>query len=296
MTMSQFSYDLAAAYRICPKMSASRPPIFAEDKFKLAEFCLKSYKNSLGGLRVKLWVLLNDCPPVYESIFTKLWAPEDLVLLRYPGVGAGITLHEQARILMEQTDAEIVHFAEDDYFYLPGQCQLAVDFLKQNPDADFVAPYESSDIYTADLHNMSFEKRVFGGKDWSSCISATHTFLARRAALIECQGLLHGLFRAYKERGIPDLAMWMALTKKRIFNPIKFIWWSVSHRWFWAGSIFLSWYFCWRQILFGRRYSLWSPHPCIATHMVAGLEAPGIEWQKEFQRQMAGIAPEALKD
>ena len=296
--MSRFSYDLAVAYRIYPKISiscANRPPIFIEDKLKLAELCLKSFKNSLGGLRVKLWALLNDCPTAYESIFTKLWAPEDLVLLRYPGVGAGTTLHEQARILMEQTDAEIVHFAEDDYFYLPDQFHLAVDFLKQNPDADFVAPYQGLGFYTGDMENLSRETRVFGGKDWNSCVSTTHTFLAKRAALIECQDLFHRLFRALRGRGVPDLAMWMALTKKRVFNPIKFIYWLVPHR-FWAGSMVLAWYYCWRQILFGRRYTLWSPHPAIATHMVAGLEAPGIDWQKEFQRQMASGLPEARKD
>ena len=33
--MSQFSYDLAVAYRINPKMSTSPPPVFASDKFKL---------------------------------------------------------------------------------------------------------------------------------------------------------------------------------------------------------------------------------------------------------------------
>ena len=55
-----------------------------------------------------------------KTMFTRLWAPEDLVLVRYPGVGAGDHLSEQSRILMEQTDAEIVYFAEDDYFYLPG--------------------------------------------------------------------------------------------------------------------------------------------------------------------------------
>jgi hypothetical protein len=296
--MSQVSYDLAVAYRIYPKISiscANRPPIFSEDKLKLAELCLKSFKNSLGGLRVKLWALLNGCPTAYESIFTKLWAPEDLVLVRYPGVGAGTTLHEQARILMEQADAEIVHFAEDDYFYLPDQFHLAVDFLKQNPDADFVAPYQGLGVYPGDTENLSRETRVFGGKDWNSCVSTTHTFLAKRAALIECQDLFHRLFRALRGRGVPDLAMWMALTKKRVFNPIKFIYWLVPHR-FWAGSMVLAWYYCWRQILFGRRYTLWSPHPAIATHMVAGLEAPGIDWQKEFQRQMAGGLPEARKD
>src|ERR1700690_1371880 len=163
MIMSQFSYDLAVAYRIYPKVSTNcgtRPPIFSEDKLKLAEFCLQSFKNSLGGLRVKLWVLLNGCPPAYESLFTKLWATEDLVLVRYPGVAPGTTVYEQARILLEQTDAEIVHFAEDDYFYLPDQFQLAVDFLRQNPDADFATPYENFDYYTADLNKLPYETRA----------------------------------------------------------------------------------------------------------------------------------------
>jgi hypothetical protein len=295
MIMSQFKYDLAVAYRIYPKASANRPPIFAEDKLKLAEFCLQSFKNSLGGLRVKLWVLLNDCPPEFEAIFTTRFAREDLVLMRYPGVGPATTLHEQFRILVEQTDAEFVGFSEDDYFYLPGQLEVGVNFLKQNHDADFVSPYESHDFYVIDLHDMAFETREFAGKKWSSCISATHTFLARRATLVECRGVFERLFVAFQAGIIPDLAMWMALTKRRVFNPVKFLRWSLTHRWFWAGSIGLSWYYCWRQVLFGRRYKLWSPHPCLANHMVAGLEAPGVDWQKEFQKQMAGTSAEDVK-
>ena len=181
-------------------------------------------------------------------------------------------------------------------FISPGQFQQAVNFLKQNPDADFATPYDHPDLYSTDLHNHPRETREFGGRKWSFCISTTHTFLAKRTALIESRELFLKLFQDFQGRTSPDLAMWMALTKKRVFNPVKFFRWSVSRRWFWAGSIFLSWYFCWRQILFGRRYTLWSPHPCIATHMVAGSEAPGIEWQKEFQRQMASVPPEALKD
>jgi hypothetical protein len=294
--MSQFRYDLAVAYRIYPKASSLRPPIFAEDKLKLAELCLKSFKKSLGGLRVKLWVLLNNCPPAFEDIFTRLFAPEDLVLVRYPGVGPGITLREQFRILVEQTDAEIVHFAEDDYFYLPGQMEAGVNFLKQNADADFVTPYESPDLYTIDLHDLALETREFGGKKWSSCLSTTHTFMAKRAALLECRGLFERLFAARGNQTIPDLAMWMALTKKRVFNPVKFVRWSLTHHWFWAASIFLSWYHCWRQIFFGRRFKLWSPHPCLATHMVAGLEAPGVDWPEEFQKQLASVSPGAVED
>jgi hypothetical protein len=293
--MNQFAYDVAVAYRIYPKMSINRPPIFPEDKFKLAELCLHSFKNSLGGLRVKLWVLLNDCPPEYEMMFKRVWNPEDLVLMRYSGVAAGTTIYEASRILREQTDAEIVYFSDDDYVYLPGQFPQAVEFLKQNADADFVTLYDHPDLYTTDLHNLACEKRVFSGKNWSSCISTTHTFLAKRSALIETQRLFGGFFEGFKNKVSPDLAMWMALTKKRVFNPIKFLRWSVTNR-YWAASIFLAWFYCWRQIFFGRRYFLWTPTPSIATHMVAGLEAPGIDWQKEFQSQLTGIKTEGRRD
>ena len=194
--MSQFAYDVAVAYRIYPKVSSTcgnRPPVFSKDKLKLAELCLKSFKSSLGGMRVKLWALLDNCPPAYETLFTELWSPEDLVLLRYPGVGDPATFREQARILMEQTDAEIIYFAEDDYFYLPDQFQAAVEFLKQNPAADFVAPYQSLEFYTGDMENFPRENRVFSGKAWNSCVSTTHTFLTRRNVLTESRGVFSPL-------------------------------------------------------------------------------------------------------
>jgi hypothetical protein len=294
--MSQFSYDLAAAYRIYSGAQTSPGSIFAKDKFKMVELCFNSFKNSLGGLRVKLWVILNDCPPEYEAMIKRVWGADDLVLVRFPGVSNTTTLYEASRILMDQTDAEIVYFSDDDYVYLPGQFPLAIDFLRQNADADFITLYDHPDVYTTDLHNLPGETRMAAGKNWISCISTCHTFLAKRAALIELRRLYSHIFRGFQKTVPPDLCFWMALTKKRVFNPVKFIQWSLTRRWYWAASIFLAWFYFWRQILFGRRYSLWQPRPSIATHMSAGLEAPGIDWQKEFQRQMAGIRSEARKD
>ncbi len=90
-----------------------------------------------------------------------------------------------------------------------------------------------------------------------------------------------------------DLAMWMSLTKKRVYNPVKFVAWLIPHK-FWAGSIGLAWYYFWRQILFGRKYNLWTPHPALATHMVATQEAPGIDWRSEFQKRLEN--PDQITD
>jgi hypothetical protein len=40
----------------------------------------------------------------------------------------------------------------------------------------------------------------------------------------------------------------------------------------------------WRQILFGKRYTLWIPVPSLATHMVSGLLAPYVDWEQEFRQ------------
>lgn len=57
-------------------------------------------------------------------------------------------------------------------------------------------------------------------------------------------------------------------------------------------SLACAWYFNWRQILFGQRYSLWTPVPSLATYMVATLLAPYVDWKQEFRR-IGGTAGEA---
>jgi hypothetical protein len=282
--MIQFNYDVAIACRVYGKMSSNLPPILSDDKLKLTEFCLKSLKASLGKTRAKLWVILNHCPPEYDEMFKRVWGENDLILNHYSNVPPSVTLSEAARFLREQTDAEFVYFACDDYFYLPDQFELAINFLKQNPDADVVSLYDHFDLHNTDLHKISSEVREFAGKKWRTCVSTTDTWMTRRSTLIELEKFLTRITGDFPKGHSPDLAMWMALTKKRVFNPFKFTQWSLTKR-FWAASIFLAWYYCWRQILFGRRYTLWTPMPSISTHMVAGLEAPGIDWPKEFQRQ-----------
>jgi hypothetical protein len=276
---TKIKYDLAVAYRIYPKVSSHRPQIFIDDKFKLAELCLKSFKASLGNLRVKMWVLLDNCPRAYEEMFSRLWAAEDLDFVRFSGVGDASTFLEQARILSEQTASEIVYLAEDDYFYLPNQFPLAVDFIRNNPEVDFVSPYDHPDIYSTELHRVPRPTKTAGEKNWQSCMSTTHTFLTTRKNLCEARWVF---LRRYG-RVSPDLSRWMALTKRRVFNPIFFMRSFVTCP-FWAGSIFYAWRYCWKQILFGRRFSLWIPHPSIANHMVAGMEAPEVDWKNEFSK------------
>jgi hypothetical protein len=65
------SYDLVIAYRIYPKVAKPAQGLpFSQDKLMLAEICLRSFKEALGGLRVKLWALLDGCPNEYADLFS----------------------------------------------------------------------------------------------------------------------------------------------------------------------------------------------------------------------------------
>lgn len=283
--MGELKYDLAVAYRVHPKSSRSAPPAFKNDKFKLVELCFKSFKTSLDSLKVKLWILVDNCPVEYENMFRQVWKSDDLTFVRFQGITGAAALKEQIRILTEQSDSEVVYCAEDDYFYLAGQFQMAVDFLNQNPAIDFISPYDHPDIHTTDLHNEKSPSKQFGGKVWNSCCSTTHTFLTTRSTLRECQDVLR-----VTKASIPDLAQWLALTKRRVFDIKNLLKWCVTHQ-YWAASIMIAWNYYWTQILFGRQRTLWIPHPSIATHMAVGMEAPGVDWQK-FIGEQTGASQE----
>src|SRR4029077_20054751 len=97
------SYDLSIAYRIYPKVATAAIGLpFSADKLKLSEICLRSFKESLGNLRVKIWVLLDGCPEEYARLFEKYFDAEDLVLCRLHGVGNQATFGRQIEILLAQ--------------------------------------------------------------------------------------------------------------------------------------------------------------------------------------------------
>jgi hypothetical protein len=278
------SYDLAVAYRICPFMSRTPPRIHADSKFKLAALCLRSFKAALGPLKVKIWAILDRCPPEYEQLFTDLWEREDLVLDPQPGLGNGGTFIKQIEILTRQDDADLVYLAEDDYVYLPGRFPLMLDLIRKNPEVDFCTPYDHPDYYHHDFHQHKMRIKVEGGQVWKTQNGTTCTLLTRKKILQETGAVLGSFARKNSDAGI-----WLSLTKEHVCNPYDLITQPFISP-FRGWSLACAWYFNWRQILFGRRYSLWVPVPSLATHMVAGLEAPNVDWDKEFARPAPGPA------
>ena len=272
--MNDSKYDLAVAYRIYSKTSSHPPPIFADDKLKLAGLCLDSFKASLGNLRVKIWVLLDNCPPAYQALVESLLPKIQVEFIPLKGEGNQATFVRQVNLLASQQMSDLVYFAEDDYLYLPGSLERAVNFLRHHTEADFLTLYDHADFHTKFIHRIHSCQYVDGDRTWRGVTSTCLTFMARRSALVETADV----FKSYARRN-SDVGLWMALTKYRVLNPWSFVR-SLADGSFVSASHALAWWHTWRQILFGKRRLLVAPIPSLATHMEAGGLAPGVNWEK----------------
>ncbi len=277
--MSQRPYDLAVCYRIYP--GVSRQPIFEfTEKFPLAKLSFDSFREALGGLRVKIWVLLDNCPPSFEKFFTDAFRPDDLELVRLSGEGNWATFGRQIEILCRQKAADLVYFAEDDYLYLSQSLQKCAAFIRENQDVDFVTPFDHLDYHTTFFHQHRRERRTFAGQEWVTVNSCCLTFMAKQQSLIETRDV----FQTYT-RGNADAALWLSLTKYRVFNPLAPFRCFVQSP-FQAAAIAMAWRHCFKQIMFGRKRSLWVPRPALATHMERSGLAPGINWESNFRARL----------
>ena len=279
------SYDLAIAYRICPKIAKVAQPLpFGDDKVHQAEVCLRSLRQSLGELRVKIWAILDDCPSEYEALFERHFAANDLIIVRVNGIGNRATYAKQMEILLAQQDADCVYFAEDDYLYLPNQFPLMLDFLVNFKDADFVTPYDHLDCYRLDLHREPKWLTVFGGHHWRTAASTCLTFLTRKATLAKYENV----FKTYARRN-DDCALLLSLTKRQVLNPLALFRFLLKREFYWK-SLAKTWIFCWRQIVFGKRAKLWAPVPGVATHLSIDLLSPGVDWISLMRRESKILA------
>jgi hypothetical protein len=220
-----------------------------------------------------MWVLLDGCPPEYEELFQEEFDDVEMEIIRLDSVGNHATFSWQIDLLTKQMDSDFVYFAEDDYFYVPGALGKMIGLMRDNPDVDFVTPYDHPDSYnTASRFERHFVK-PFGDRYWRTASSTCLTFLTSREKLIRTQSI----FRTYC-RGNMDCAVWLALTQKSELGNLRIHWRDLFRLKTWVKT----WRWGFAALMFGRRYRLWVPMPSLATHMASSFLAPVVEWHTLF--------------
>jgi hypothetical protein len=254
-----------------PGLSKAAEP-FGMEKERLARACLRSFRESLGPLRVRIWAILDGCPPVFAEMFQELFPAQDLSIEQMNGAGNVGTFERQIDLLTRQTEADLVFLAEDDYLYRPRAFPALVDYLAAFPDVDFVTPYDHPDYYRLGLTRSRSRIRAYGEYHWRTVGTTCLTFLTRREVLRRTRPA----FETYR-RGNYDSSIWLSLTRHRVLNPWAMA--SLARRGRTVRvALAKAWLFGWAQILFGKTRKLWGPMPAIATHLDAEGLAPGYEW------------------
>ncbi|HEX9934282.1 MAG TPA: glycosyltransferase family 2 protein, partial [bacterium] len=178
--------------------------------------------------------------------------------------------------------SEMVYFAEDDYFYLPGRFQDMVRFLSNHP-GDFVTPYDHPDYYTMRFHDHPNRIATDSDGHWRTVNSTCLTFMTTKSTLKRTRKA----FLTYL-KGNSDAGIWLSLTKSGLFNPF------LAARNLLGGERYYriwlkTWYFGWKRILFGKKRNIWAPVPSIATHMESQYLAPVVDWPGAFRKTASDL-------
>lgn len=256
-------FDLSLVYRIYPGIAKkNKPVIFPDDKYKMSEVCIKSLKLALGSLRAKIWVILDNCPPKYKRLFEKNLSSFDIEFLELDGKGNYYTFNKQIEILLNQNYSDIIYFAEDDYLLKPNSLEVAVDFMKNNSNADFLSIYDSLDYYTMNFHNYKSSQIKFKKIIWKQVSCTTLSFMTKKTILNETKNV----FDTYSKNRNYDSSLWISLTKKKFFSISSILNFLLKKDRDLVRFI-KAWIYCWRQIIFGKKYFLWVPEPSLGTHL-----------------------------
>ena len=256
-------YDLSLVYRIYPGIAKkNKPVIFPDDKYKMSEVCIKSLKLALGSLRTKIWVILDNCPPKYKRLFEKNLSAFDIEFLELDGKGNYYTFNKQIEILLNQNYSDIIYFAEDDYLLMPNSLEVAVDFMKNNSNADFLSIYDSLDYYKMNFHNYKSSQIKFKKIIWKQVSCTTLSFMTKKTILNETKDV----FDTYSKNRNYDSSLWVSLTKKKFFSIYSILNFILKKDRDLIRFI-KAWIYCWRQIIFGKKYFLWVPEPSLGTHL-----------------------------
>lgn len=271
---------LAICYRIYPGISKI-PAIHSNNKLKMSELCLRSFVRALDNIDAKIWVILDNCPQDYNSLFDKYLAGYQYELINVNKLGNAATFQMQMDILSKQNFSENIFFAEDDYFYLPKALYWTMQFFEQKK-CDFCTPYDHPDIYQRNIHNYKFETIQFGNFKWREVASTTMTFITTKQKLQENYSTLS----TYSKLNY-DASMWFAMTQMNLSNPITII--ANSFKNYSDFRIYLKILKYTPFFFLKKKVKLMSPIPTLATHL-DNLGLPDyIDWNTEFEKLNHGI-------
>ena len=183
-------------YRICP-FSNGKSPVFTDDKYRLAEFCLRSYVAAFP--MAKTTFILDSCPPEYHRLvedYGRIVAEDNM-----GNIGSYL---KQLELTNRLDDEQPAYLAEDDYYYLPQAGRLVVGAINAG---GFVTPSDFAEFYQNKIDLSHAPKRNIEGHTFRRVPSSCLTF-GGKAKLFKAN------YQTFVRYGISDYPMWLEVGQR----------------------------------------------------------------------------------
>jgi hypothetical protein len=274
------------AHRVCPALS--KTAIGYASKIEMVKATTESLAAALihYGQPVKLHVILDGCPADYKALFDKSFRDAKNVevdISETPSIGNNATFGKQVDLLLEEEEARLLYFSEDDYLYKPCAFSAMAEMLDKN-GADFVTPLDHPDRY----RGITFENETSPIVPatfchWRQVPSTCLTFMTTHDVLRRTRWV----FDAHT-RGTMDSSMWLAATKQKLFAPRALI--GPGLRYLCGQNVpyprlaqLCAWKWFGVKLFTTRKHTLWSPIPSLAIHLSSDCIPPCTSLDKDWQ-------------
>lgn len=158
-------------YRLTEINSTNPSPIFAQDKPKLNELCLRSFVNGYRDIKPFVTFLCDHCTPTTTNMIDKI-CPFDKDIIKM-SIGINGTAVKQFMMAEGVLDDTIL-FQECDYLYQP---KIGKKIEKAIKELGMVSPYDHLNYYIDHtMHSETVILKLVDDVHWRSTERDTLTF------------------------------------------------------------------------------------------------------------------------
>lgn len=185
-------------YRLCDIKSplSAKPPVFADNYFKLNELCLKSFCLAFGDIKPKVIFICDNCPEEEYRELLKIVPFEHEIMFTNLGINDSCLLQYE---LAKARDEDVILFQECDYLYRPLCGKLLEDAIKKY---QLVSPYDHRNFYIdRSIHSQDCKIDLLDEQHFRTTERNTMTFGMTREAF-------EANFEILKKWGYLDNEVW----------------------------------------------------------------------------------------
>ncbi len=147
----------------------------------------------------------------------------------------------------------------------------------------FIRPYDHLDLYRSEFHNRKYYIK-FSVKDIGVVRLDNKDIFNYKKNFKKTESV----FRTYIHKNY-DSSLWMTLTRDNVNNPFRFfkLLGKDSH----TLKIFAkAWIYTSLRVIFGKKYSLFTPIPSMAQHLDNQCMAPGMIGTSNLRKVIHGLS------